>query len=225
MRYCPECGSEIFNQAKFCHHCGLKLDANSKPQLTTQEKQQAEGMFEKLKKRLEAEFFSIERNPHLTEDQKVNQMIFTTAVLCAAVAIQPIPFADIFILTPIQGYMGHKIAQIRGFEMKEEGVWEVIKYIASVVGLGFAAQQTAIGLFKLGLPGIGGLITIPLVGGLTMGIGKALDLYFRMKVQGRTPSEDAIRKAFQQGKKEGKSIKRSDVKKHIKKDQDNYETF
>jgi uncharacterized protein (DUF697 family) len=169
-------------------------------------------VFNKFKEQLAIEFFEIEKNPNLTPDQKVNKIIYATAALCAGVAMQPIPFADALILTPIQGFMGHKIAQVRGIELKEEGVWEVIKYIGGIVGLGFAAQQTAIGLFKLGLPFIGGLITIPLVAGLTMGIGKSIDLYFQAKAKGKTPSKDDILKAFQSGKKEGKKIKRSDIK-------------
>jgi uncharacterized protein (DUF697 family) len=173
---------------------------------------QQSSTFNKFKDQLSREFFEIEKNESLTADQKVSKIITATAILCAGVAIQPIPFADMLILTPIQGFMGHKIAQIRGIQLKEEGVWEVLKYIGGVVGLGFAAQQTAIGLFKIGLPGLGGLVTIPLVAGLTMGIGKALDLYFRMKAEGRTPSDADILNAFKMGKKEGKKIKRSDLK-------------
>ncbi|WP_078544817.1 YcjF family protein [Litchfieldia alkalitelluris] len=169
-------------------------------------------LFGKFKEQLAKEFFEIEKNPHLSPDQKVNKVITSTALLCAGVAIQPIPFADVFILTPIQGFMGHKIAQIRGIELKEEGIWEVIKYIGGVVGLGLVAQQTAIGLFKIGLPGLGGFVTIPLVAGLTMGIGKALDLYFRFKAVGKTPSEEDIIQAFKTGKKEGRKMKRSDLK-------------
>lgn len=172
----------------------------------------SQGTFEKFKAQLAKEFFDIENNDSLTDDQKVTKVITATAILCAGVAIQPIPFADALILTPIQGYMGHKIAQVRGIELKEEGMLEVLKYIGGIVGLGFAAQQTAIGLFKIGLPGLGGFITIPLVAGLTIGIGKAIDVYFSYKAEGKTPSEEAILAAFKSGKKEGKSIKRSDLK-------------
>lgn len=172
-----------------------------------------ESLFKKYKNQLAREFFEIENNSRLSEDQKVNQMITTTSVLCAGVAIQPIPFADIFILTPIQAFMGHKIARIRGVDLKEDGVMEVVKYIGGIVGLGFAAQQTAIGLYKIGLPGLGGFMSIPLVGGLTFGMGKAMDLYFREKSKGRTPSKDDILKAFKSGKSEGKKIKKKDLEK------------
>jgi uncharacterized protein (DUF697 family) len=175
-------------------------------------KTEPHSLFTKFKDQLAREFFEVEKHPHLTADQKVNQVIRATAILCAGVAIQPIPFADIFILTPIQAFMGQKIAKIRGIDIKEEGAMEVIKFIAGMVGLGFAAQQTAIGLFKMGLPGLGGFITIPLVAGLTYGIGKAVDLYFKNKAIGRTPSKEEIIQAFRQGKREGKKIKQDDLK-------------
>jgi uncharacterized protein (DUF697 family) len=175
-------------------------------------KTEPHSLFTKFKDQLAREFFEIEKHPHLTADQKVNQVIRATAILCAGVAIQPIPFADISILTPIQAFMGQKIAKIRGIDIKEEGAMEVIKFIAGMVGLGFAAQQTAIGLFKMGLPGLGGFITIPLVAGLTYGIGKAVDLYFKNKAIGRTPSKEEIIQAFRQGKREGKKIKQNDLK-------------
>ena len=38
--------------------------------------------------------------------QKVDKLLLRFSGICAAVAVQPIPFADIFILTPIQLYMG-----------------------------------------------------------------------------------------------------------------------
>ena len=49
---------------------------------------------------------------------------------------------------------------------------EIYKEIIGVLGLSFLAQQTAIGLYKLGLPFIGGFMTIPLVFVLTYSIGK-----------------------------------------------------
>ncbi|MDR9756702.1 MAG: DUF697 domain-containing protein [Thermacetogeniaceae bacterium] len=164
-------------------------------------------MLTELKRQIENEILQIERRQDLSADEKVNKIIYTTAAICAGVAIQPIPFADMPILTAIQAFMGHKIGKVRGVNIAEEGVWEVIKAIGGVVGLGFAAQQTAIGLYKLGLPFLGGLMTVPLVGGLTVAIGRAMDVYFVMKAQGREPSPEAIKRAFNQGKQEGKKIK------------------
>ena len=160
-----------------------------------------------FKKRLNEEFLSIEKNANLSADEKANKVIWTTSALCAGIAIQPIPFADMPILTSLQIYMGYKLGKIRGYDVSEQGMWEILKHIGGVVGIGFAAQQTVIGLYKLGLPFLGGLMTIPLVGGLTYGIGKAMDLYVNMRAQGKTPTDEDIKKAFQLGKELGKSVK------------------
>lgn len=166
---------------------------------------------ETMKRKLLSQLLQIEHNPAYNDDEKVSRIIKATAIVCAAVAIQPIPFADIFILTPIQGAMGYKIGQIRGIDLREESITGIVKYIIGVVGLGFGAQQTAIGLFKLGLPGIGGLVTIPLVAGLTYGIGRAIDFYFKAVKQGRKPTDSEIRDAFRSGKRESGTVKKSDV--------------
>lgn len=79
--------------------------------------------------------------------------------------------------------MGFKIASVRGLDLTENDARGALKPVAGAVGLGFLAPQGVIGLYKLGLPFIGGLMTFPLVAGMTVGIGKAMDLYFRMKEQ------------------------------------------
>ncbi len=166
-----------------------------------------DSMVDSLKKRLTDEFFKIERNDNLTPDQKAEKIIFTTSALCAGIALQPIPFADMALLTPIQIFMAKKLGDVRGLPMTKEKAAEIVKVVGGVIGLGFAAQQTAIGLYKIGLPGLGGLMSVPLVAGLTYGIGKAVDTYMIMTKQGRTPTAEEIKKVFRQSKKEGKKIK------------------
>jgi len=169
------------------------------------------GFVEQLKLRLEREFINIERNQAYSTEEKIQRIIFTTAAICAGVALQPIPFADMPILTTIQGFMGWKIAKIRGIELTQEGAMEVVKYIGGVVGIGWLAQQTVIGLYKLGLPFLGGLMTIPLVFGITYGIGRAMDVYFLAKSQGRQPSKEEILRAFKSGREEGRREGKSET--------------
>ena len=83
-------------------------------------------ILDKAKKRLNREVTEIELRTDLTEDQKVAQIIKIFSGVCAGVAIQPIPFADIFILTPIQAFMGTRIGAIRGLPASERnplGFW------------------------------------------------------------------------------------------------------
>ncbi|SRR5581483_180176 len=158
----------------------------------------------RFKQRLQDEFISIERNQSYSEEEKIDRLIFTTSALCAGIAVQPVPFADMPILTTIQGLMGYKIAQVRGINLSQESAREVLKYLGGVLGAGLAAQHFVLALWKIGIPGAGGFMTIPVVFGVTYGIGRAMDLYFRMKKIGRIPSRPEILEAFKMGKREGK---------------------
>ena len=80
-----------------------------------------EELLAKAKRRLEREVTDLENRTDLDDDEKVKKIKIVFASVCAAVAIQPIPFADIFVLTPIQAYMGTRISAIRGLPMSEKG--------------------------------------------------------------------------------------------------------
>lgn len=172
-------------------------------------------LINRAKAKLESEITEIENRTDLSSDDKVERIIVIFASTCAAVAIQPIPFADIFVLTPIQAYMGTRISSIRGLPLAEKDVKEVLKEISGVIGLGMLAQQAALGLYKVGLPFLAGFTTIPLVFGLTYAIGKVMDSYFIKTAKGKRMSVEEIRDAWKRarkaGEKEGKD-RRSEVR-------------
>jgi uncharacterized protein (DUF697 family) len=172
----------------------------------------SEGFIERMEQRLESEFRTIEKDTSLSTQQKVDKMIRNTAVLCAAVAVQPLPFADMPILTAIQTAMGYKLGLIHGIDMTKERPAEILKAVLGAVGLGWLAQQAALGLYKF-LPFVTWPITIVTVYSLTYGIGRAMNLYFVLKKQGRTPTAEEIRKAFEAGKIQAK---KEDIKKAVK---------
>ena len=148
---------------------------------------------------------------NIVPEKKVDKLLISFSSICAAVAIQPIPFADILILTPIQLYMGTLIAKVRGYEFSMS---EIYKEILGLLGLSFLAQQTAIGLYKVGLPFLGGFMTIPLVFILTYSIGKVMDFYFVSKTQGITLTKNDLKKFFNQAKKEAKkNFSKDEIKK------------
>ncbi len=141
----------------------------------------------------------------MTEQQsRVLKTIHLFSGICAGFAIQPIPFADIFILTPIQMGMGAKIAAIHGVPITDSEAKDIWKEIAGAIGLGIVAQHVAIGLYRTVLPFIGAATTIPLVYGLTFGIGKVMDAYFRAKAAGKTLTKEQIKDIYKSGEKEGK---------------------
>ena len=104
------------------------------------------------KTKIESEITNIENRTDLSDDQKRSRIIHIFSVTCAAVAVQPIPFADIFVLTPIQAYMGVRLSAIREMPLSDAEATDLLKEIAGIVGLGMAAQQVALGLYKVGLP-------------------------------------------------------------------------
>ena len=100
--------------------------------------------------------------------------------------------------------MGARIGAIRGIPVSEAKSGEIIKELGGVVGLGIAAQQIAIGAYKTGLPFLGGFMTIPLVYGLTYGIGRVMDYYFTKKARGRRIDPAELKKVWRRAKSEGK---------------------
>ena len=175
----------------------------------------------KIELTINQELLEIEKIQDISEDEKVSQVINRFSLLCAAVAIQPIPFADIFLLTPIQLVMGHKISSIRDRSLKEMEISDLIKEIGVVIGLGSFAQQIVIGLYKIGLPGFGGFMTIPLVYGLTYAIGKTIDYYIVQKKTGKKVEvkdiSEKVKKFFKEGKKLGKKVEVKDIQEYAKK--------
>ena len=148
---------------------------------------------------------------NISPDEKVNKLLLRFAGLCGAIAVQPIPFADIFILTPIQLYMGTLIAEARGHKFSMS---QIYKEILGLIGLAYLAQQTAIGLYKTVLPFLGAITTIPLVFVLTYAIGKVMDYYFVSKTQGKKISKDDLIKAFKEASKDAKkNFSKEEIKK------------
>jgi len=153
------------------------------------------------------EITEIEHRTDMTDEQKVSRITHIACATCAGVAIQPIPFADIFVLTPIQAYFASRIAAIRGVPVSESDAAHWIKEIIGLVGMGIIAQQIAIGIWKMVTFGLGGVLTIPLVFGLTYAVMKVSDTYFSAKARNEKLSDDQIKNiwksAFSEGKKKG----------------------
>ncbi|MBC8255694.1 MAG: hypothetical protein H8E85_00090 [Candidatus Marinimicrobia bacterium] len=165
-----------------------------------------ESLIAKFRKKLEDNITNIENRTDLSDDEKVLRIIKTFAAGCAGFAVQPIPFADFFVLTPIQAYMGSRIGAIRGMPISESKATEIFKEIAGVVGLGLLAQQLVIGLYKTFIPFLGAITTIPLVFGLTYAMGKVMDLYFIQKIKRGAIDKDELRKMWSKMKKEGTDL-------------------
>lgn len=176
-------------------------------------------IIEKAKGKIKVNILEIEHRTDITNDEKADLIIKLFSGTCAAIAIQPIPFADFFVLTPIQAYMGTRLAAIRGLKFKDSEIKVFLKEIASVIGLGLLAQQLAIGAYRTFIPFLGAITTIPIVYGLTYAIGKTMDAYLINKAKGLSLSKSQMKTIFEEmlkkGKKEGKENKES-IKRNAK---------
>ena len=156
--------------------------------------------------KLNKEVLSIEKREDISIDEKVSKIIILFSATCAAVATQPIPFADIYFLTTIQAYMGERLSAIRGIPLSQKEAKDLLVEIGGIVGLGMIAQQIALGLYKVGLPGLAGFTTIPLVFGLTYAIGLAMDYYLEKKSKGQTVSNADLKEIFSKARKEARKV-------------------
>ena len=160
-------------------------------------------MYEEVSGKWSSELWDIENNDSLTTEKKVTRVSVIGATACAAIAIQPIPFADIFILVPAQAFFATRIAAIRGVPVTKEDSYELLKQIMGIIGMGMIAQQIAIGIWKLGTLGMGGLLTLPLVFSLTYGLLSACDFYYANKAKGVEVTNNELKAHFKKMKKEG----------------------
>ena len=117
----------------------------------------------RAKAKIQHEISKIEKRQDLTQAQKISQIIHIFSAICAGVAVQPIPFADIFLLTPIQAYMGVRLSAVMGQPITERESADIMKEIAGVVGLGLLAQQLALGAYKTFLPSYKTYQNLPIV--------------------------------------------------------------
>ena len=127
-------------------------------------------ILDSIKEYIDKKIFSIEKRSDITEDEKINELIVSTSIVCAAIATQPFPGWDIFLLTPVQIYLGKKIAQVR--KAKIDSI-SAIYEIAGAIGLGITAQQSIIFLYKF-IPFWGSITSIFTVFCATYVIGKTM---------------------------------------------------
>ena len=161
-----------------------------------------------MKRALNEEYLAIESNPRYTADEKVKRVIGVTAAACATVAVQPIPFVDMFFFTPLQCIMAWKISNIRGVRVTSEAqAFESLKTTMGALGLSIVTRSAAAGLIKIAAPGVGGLISGPVIYGMTYGVGRVMDLYFTDRAAGRTSKDDDLREAYRRGRDEGDSAR------------------
>jgi uncharacterized protein (DUF697 family) len=140
---------------------------------------------------------SLARIAHIKSVQKkaARAVIATAAAIAGGVAVEPIPFADLPIITGIQVGMVIGIAYVAGRRLDKKAAAEFLAELGANVGVAFALRELARAAGKLWV-GPGDAISGAIAAGATWGIGEAAIAYF---IDGAT--RERTRKVFEEGRK------------------------
>lgn len=151
--------------------------------------------------------FNFDIKPELSAEENVEEVIKSAALLSGAVAAEPIPFADILLITPVQAKMVLHIGKIYGFDVTPERAKDIVQELGATLAYGMAARQVMRGIAKMALPVIGGLITAPAVYGWTFALGRIAQGYFERKALGLPPAtREEQKKVIQESKAQTRRI-------------------
>ena len=104
-------------------------------------------------------------------------LIKSTTAICAAIGAQPIPLADMPILTSLQVLMVSGIMYISGRERSVRAATEFIAALGAGVGAGMLLREGARAMLKF-FPGWGNIVCGMVAGAGTYAIGRAATAYF-----------------------------------------------
>jgi uncharacterized protein (DUF697 family) len=104
-------------------------------------------------------------------------LVKSTAAICTAVGAQPIPLADLPILTTLQLVMVSGIMYISGRERSLRAATEFVGALGVNVGAGMVLREGARAVLKF-FPGWGNVVCGMVAGAGTYAIGKAATVYF-----------------------------------------------
>ena len=122
------------------------------------------------------EMIRISRDRH-AQLHVAQMLIKSTTAICAAVGAQPIPLADMPILTALQVLMVSGIMYISGRERSVRAATEFITALGANVGAGMLLREGARAVLKF-FPGWGNVVCGMVAGAGTYAIGRAATAYF-----------------------------------------------
>jgi len=150
----------------------------------------------------------IAEDPSIAEHEKVTLIVHATALICTAMALQPIPGVDIFILTPIQVASVMAMSHVMGSPIGKNGAGEIVASVVAVVGWGAVAEQFVLAGAKLFMPLFGGIVLIPLIYGTVYGFGCAARAVLEARRGSRQLSDIEIRQIKEEAERRAKAEKR-----------------
>jgi len=127
-----------------------------------------------------------------------NILIKSTSAICTAIGAQPIPLADLPVLTTLQLVMVSGIMYLSGRERSLRAATEFVGALGANVGAGMLLREGARALLKF-FPGWGNVVCGMVAGAGTYAIGHAASAYF---LEGVTLGE--ARRTYLKGRKRRK---------------------
>jgi len=122
------------------------------------------------------EMIRISRDRH-AQLQVAQMLIKSTTAICAAIGAQPIPLADLPVLTALQVLMVSGIMYISGRERSLRAATEFIAALGANVGVGMLLREGTRAMLKF-FPGWGNVVCGMVAGAGTYAIGRAATAYF-----------------------------------------------
>jgi uncharacterized protein (DUF697 family) len=122
------------------------------------------------------EMIRISRDRH-AQLHVAQMLIKSTTAICAAIGAQPIPLADMPVLTVLQVLMVSGIMYISGRERSLRAATEFITALGANVGVGMLLREGTRAMLKF-LPGWGNVVCGMVAGAGTYAIGRAASAYF-----------------------------------------------
>jgi small GTP-binding protein len=127
---------------------------------------------------LQDAFIAQQRADLALKERRIRALVYSKAGVCAAVALAPIPMADILVLTPIQMAMVATIGHFHGVQVTAERATELMGVMGAGVGLREAARQ----LVKL-VPGYGLAVSASIAFAGTVALGEAANVWFKRQMK------------------------------------------
>lgn len=152
---------------------------------------------------------------HLSVEErkaKAKSVRYKCASYAAGISPLPIPFADIWTITPVQMIMVRAIGNIYGHKIDANAVKELL----SVLGGGWIGQQLCLALFKIGMPGAGGFGGAAFVFVWTHAMGMAAEVYFSSdKEASQKQLRESLKMGFQEAKAQYETFRSNQQKRNV----------
>lgn len=218
-KFCDQCGKPAGGGIAFCKYCGNDLTLVPVTFGSEDKKTTPKRGVSNYKEALESRLKKLLGDKTLDENSKINAIIHSTGIVCGIIALQPIPFADFFILTPLQIIMTLYIGRAYGFEITWKRAAEICAEILGVIGAALISMNAIIAGYKTVIPYAGGLFTLPLVWAATYGIGSAAKVYYSFRKNTAKPltaeQKKSIRLAYLREYKEKKNTRPDKIKQEV----------